>query len=153
MNPVAMTVINPRKEYWPSRGSNQRPPVLKSATLLTELCCSATMNRGALPCQSQTWVYFAESVEQDQLVRTCNLILICYLLCSNISCCGRNLSQYNEPIKICLIANNFNSSGYGFRERERASERERERERENSGFREGFFFFHLFRFSLFFLSN
>ena len=37
MNPVAMTIINPRKEYWPSRGSNQRPPVLKSATLPTEL--------------------------------------------------------------------------------------------------------------------
>ena len=26
-----------RKEYWPSRGSNQRPPVPKSATLPTEL--------------------------------------------------------------------------------------------------------------------
>ena len=25
MNPVAMTIINPRKEYWPSRGSNRRP--------------------------------------------------------------------------------------------------------------------------------
>ena len=36
MNPVAMTIISPRKEYWPSRGSNQRPPVLKSATLPTE---------------------------------------------------------------------------------------------------------------------
>ena len=36
MNPVAMTIINPWKEYWPSRGSNQRPPVLKSATLQTE---------------------------------------------------------------------------------------------------------------------
>ena len=32
MNAVAMTIINPRKEYWSSRGSNQRPPVLKSAT-------------------------------------------------------------------------------------------------------------------------
>ena len=41
MNPVAMTVINPRKEYWPSRGSTQRPPVLKSATLPTELWVSA----------------------------------------------------------------------------------------------------------------
>ena len=41
MNPVAMTIINPRKEYWPSRGSNQRPPVLKSATLPTELWGSA----------------------------------------------------------------------------------------------------------------
>ena len=36
MNPVVMTIINPRKEYWPSRGSNQRPPILKSATLPTE---------------------------------------------------------------------------------------------------------------------
>ena len=26
MNPVAMTFINPRKEYWPSQGSNQQPP-------------------------------------------------------------------------------------------------------------------------------
>ena len=36
MNPVAMTFINPRREYWPSQGSNQGP-VLKSAMLLTEL--------------------------------------------------------------------------------------------------------------------
>ena len=27
-NPVAMTVTNPRKENWPSRVSNQRPPIL-----------------------------------------------------------------------------------------------------------------------------
>ena len=38
MNPVAMIIINPRKEYWRSRGSNTRPPLLKSATLPTELC-------------------------------------------------------------------------------------------------------------------
>ena len=37
MNPVAMTIINPQKEYLPSWGLNQRPPVLKSATLPTEL--------------------------------------------------------------------------------------------------------------------
>ena len=37
INPVAMTIINPRTEYWPSHGSNQQPPVLKSATLLSEL--------------------------------------------------------------------------------------------------------------------
>ena len=37
MNPVAMTIINPQKEYWPTQGSNQRPPVLKSAMLQTEL--------------------------------------------------------------------------------------------------------------------
>ena len=41
MNPVAMTIINPRKEYWPSQGSNQRPPVLNSQTLPTELWRSA----------------------------------------------------------------------------------------------------------------
>ena len=35
MSPVAMTIINHWKEYWP--GSNQQPPVLKYATLLTEL--------------------------------------------------------------------------------------------------------------------
>ena len=37
MNPVTMTFINPRKEYWPSWRSNQKPPVLKSITLPTEL--------------------------------------------------------------------------------------------------------------------
>ena len=41
MNLVAMTIYNPRKEYWPSRGSNQRPPFLKSSTLPTELWGSA----------------------------------------------------------------------------------------------------------------
>ena len=30
MNPVAMIIITPQKEYWPSCGSNQRPPILKS---------------------------------------------------------------------------------------------------------------------------
>ena len=33
MNPVSMTIINPREEYWQCGGSNQRPPVLKSETL------------------------------------------------------------------------------------------------------------------------
>ena len=37
MNPVAMTIINPRRVYWPSRELNQRPSVLKSATLPAEL--------------------------------------------------------------------------------------------------------------------
>ena len=38
MNPVAMTIISPRKENFPSRGSNKRPPVLKSCTLPTVQC-------------------------------------------------------------------------------------------------------------------
>ena len=37
MNPVAITTFNLRKEYLPSRGSNQRPPVLKSCAQPTEL--------------------------------------------------------------------------------------------------------------------
>ena len=43
MNPVAMTIINPRKEYWSGRGSNQRPPVLNSCTLPTKLSGSAQL--------------------------------------------------------------------------------------------------------------
>ena len=45
MNPVAMMIINPPKEYWVNRGSNQQPPVLKSAMLPTELWGSAKWNR------------------------------------------------------------------------------------------------------------
>ena len=40
-DPVAMTIINPWKEY--CRGLNQRPPVLKSATLPTDLWGSAQL--------------------------------------------------------------------------------------------------------------
>ena len=45
MNPVAMTITNPWKEYWLSQESDQRPPVLKSTALLTEvwgMTCSRT---------------------------------------------------------------------------------------------------------------
>ena len=41
MNPVAMT-INPCREYLPSHGLNQQPPVLKSSMLATEPWGSAT---------------------------------------------------------------------------------------------------------------
>ena len=44
MNPVAMTIINHRKEYWQSLGSNQGPPLLKSATLSTGLSGSAFLS-------------------------------------------------------------------------------------------------------------
>ena len=37
MNPIVMTIINPRKEYWMRRGSNRQPPVLKFWALPTEL--------------------------------------------------------------------------------------------------------------------
>ena len=37
MNPVGMTIMDPRKNYWPSHGRNQRPPILKSRPLPTKL--------------------------------------------------------------------------------------------------------------------
>ena len=46
MNPAAMTIINPWKEYWLSAGSNQRLPVLKYAMLPTELWGSAVQGKG-----------------------------------------------------------------------------------------------------------
>ena len=45
MNPVTLTIINPRREYCPCQGLNQQPPVLKSCTLLTELWDSATQSK------------------------------------------------------------------------------------------------------------
>ena len=41
MNPAAMTIVNPRKAYRPTRGSNEPTPVLKSATLPAQLWGSA----------------------------------------------------------------------------------------------------------------
>ena len=49
MNPVTMTIINPWKDYCPSQGSNQRPPVLKSATLPTELMMGLGKNHNEKP--------------------------------------------------------------------------------------------------------
>ena len=33
MNPVALIIVNSRREYWPSLESKKRPPVLKSCSL------------------------------------------------------------------------------------------------------------------------
>ena len=61
MNPVPMTIINPRKEHWPNLWLSQRPPVLKSATLTTELWVSA-LSHGAwhMKIQNPTSVGFVE---------------------------------------------------------------------------------------------
>ena len=57
MNPFAMTIINPKKEYWPSWGSNQQPPVLKFGMLPTELWGLAhTYNGDALTLYQMTKV-------------------------------------------------------------------------------------------------
>ena len=62
MNPVAMTLVNPRKEYWPSRGSNKRPLVLKSCALPIEPWGSAqidepTMHTGATVNRRETKIW------------------------------------------------------------------------------------------------
>ena len=44
MNPVALTIIHPRKEYWLNQESNQRPPVPKSGMLQSELWGSVLSN-------------------------------------------------------------------------------------------------------------
>ena len=44
MNPVAVIIINYRKEFWLSRRSNQRPLILKSCTLPSELRDTAPHN-------------------------------------------------------------------------------------------------------------
>ena len=58
MNPVAMTIINPRKEYWQSRGSNQRPPVLKSVGWLVVLGFKATLTAKVISWRSVTHTCF-----------------------------------------------------------------------------------------------
>ena len=54
MNLVAMTIIDPRKEYWPSRGSNQRSPVLQPCALPTDLWGSAI---SVLKADMQSFAY------------------------------------------------------------------------------------------------
>ena len=48
MNPVAMSIINSRKEYQPSRGSNQLPCVLKSCTPAIEYGLGTSCKTGVL---------------------------------------------------------------------------------------------------------
>ena len=79
MNPVAKTIINPWKEYWPCQGSNQRPSVLKSALIPTELWGSALVGQYIVqrPCgqevdgsslSSATGDYFDVSYMEKQSV-------------------------------------------------------------------------------------
>ena len=73
MNPVAMTVVNPRKEYWPSRGSNHRPPILKSATLPTELWGSPANALNFDKCVFVVWLtlYQTTNFRLFQTERVC----------------------------------------------------------------------------------
>ena len=57
MNPVAMTIINSQREYWLSWGLNQRPHVLESATLTTELWGSAGRRKMNLLIQNNLFIY------------------------------------------------------------------------------------------------
>ena len=90
MNPVAMTIINPRKEYWPSQRSHQRPPVLKSATLPTQLQGSALENRQITTLAS------IKSLLNDKLLPFFSPILKAFT-------CGRdNYCNLTQVTKMCL---------------------------------------------------
>ena len=68
-----MTIINPWKEYWLSRGSNQRPPVLSkrnyniNVDILLWLCLKEKQSHKQLPLFSRpsfcslddTWKYIS----------------------------------------------------------------------------------------------
>ena len=56
-----MTIINPQKEYWPRRGSNLQPPVLKSAMLPTELLGLAAKGVDPFITDTKLCVLFAIS--------------------------------------------------------------------------------------------
>ena len=72
MNPVAMTIIDPRKEYWPSRGSNQRLPVLKSTTLPIELWGSASISETGMVCKCKisTGHHVINEIMEDTTLNT-----------------------------------------------------------------------------------
>ena len=55
---LSQWLINPRREYWLTRGLNQPPPVLKSATLPTELWRSAARARSWYMYIRITWPQF-----------------------------------------------------------------------------------------------
>ena len=70
-----------RKEYWPSRGSNQRPPVLNSDTLQTELRASATIRRNlCLPAtvrcniwREDTMIIIVSTKKRDPACFSCKM--------------------------------------------------------------------------------
>ena len=75
-NPVTMTIIDPRKEYRPSWGSNQQPPILTSSLLPVELWGSVLdLDRNSISEVAGTLLLDLEhSREQDQ---ECSLPLLC----------------------------------------------------------------------------
>ena len=53
MNPIAMTIINPQKEYRPSRGSNQGPCVHKFFTATDSATRAWLLLINAVPAASR----------------------------------------------------------------------------------------------------
>ena len=70
MNPVTMTIVDPQKEYLPSLGSNQCPPILKSGTLPTELGCSAKKRIKAL--KMLVWHLSREPMKEKSSLKKIN---------------------------------------------------------------------------------
>ena len=91
MNPVTMTIINPRKEHWLSQGSNQPSPVSKSCTLPIELWgsrytpeagISGTLRESDEPFPKQALVFtclqyksFENTVRKEEIARNEQFLL------------------------------------------------------------------------------
>ena len=63
MNPVAITIINPWREYWQSPGSNQPPTVLNSAMIPNELLGLAHPNQDGKMISGSNVPKFYDGVE------------------------------------------------------------------------------------------
>ena len=70
------SIINPRKEYWPSRGSNQQPPVLKSAMLPTELMGLSSIGLRTKPKCFPRYICFDWLIKWMVLNATINIISV-----------------------------------------------------------------------------
>ena len=96
MNPFAKTIINPWKEYWPSHGLNQLPPVLKSRMLPTELFIKGAL---ALYPTVQCFNFF----RRQQSLRLVQIESICR---------GQNKCEFGLGREENIVANGEENAGY-----------------------------------------
>ena len=74
---VAITIISLRIEFWPSRESNPRPPVFKSATLPTNLCGSAFELKLYIGQRDKSFAVLPPRIDNSNSIIVWS-ILICY---------------------------------------------------------------------------
>ena len=70
MHPVAMTIINPQREYCPSQGSNKPAPVLKYCMLLTVLHGLRKLNLKKIMTLTHSLIHHFETVQNSKKLQT-----------------------------------------------------------------------------------